>query len=87
MSNIPKAVTEGDVRQYFEKFGQIGEVKVMQTTKLCFGFVKFTTMDAVDKALASGFKVVGQGGTRLIQIKNHSIECEREGVGSAKEVC
>ena len=88
MSNIPKTVTEDDIRQYFEKFGQIEEVKVTRTRKLSFGFVKFMTMDAVEKAFESGTKVTGQEDAMLVSIKNHTIECEREmAEEEEEEVC
>ncbi|XP_072015008.1 uncharacterized protein [Amphiura filiformis] len=78
MSNIPKPVTEDDVHKYFQKFGDLDEVKVMKTKKLGFGFVQFKSMKAVELALSSGTKADIQRGLVLIQINTYTIDCERE---------
>ena len=85
LSNIPRDLTEDDVREYFQAFGKINEVKVMQTKKLGVGFVKYTKMEYVDKALRNGKHVKGEKGVIRFKIKDFSVDGERE-IDAAGEI-
>jgi hypothetical protein len=50
--NVPKEVTEEDLKKFYAEFGEVESTKIIRKGKGGFAFLRFKTKDSVDSAMA-----------------------------------